>query len=49
VAGLLKRKGRFLKGLFIAAAIGVFFCLISLFNLFHGIQLQISDNLFKAG
>jgi adenylate cyclase len=48
VAGLFKRKGRFLKGLLIAAAIGVFFCVISLFNLFHGMQLQISDNLFKA-
>jgi adenylate cyclase len=31
-----------------AAALGIAFCLISHFSLLHGIQLQISDNLFKA-
>lgn len=30
------------------ATLGIAFCLISHFSLLHGIQLQISDNLFKA-
>jgi adenylate cyclase len=32
----------------VAAVIGVAFCLISHFSLFHGIQLQVGDSLFKA-
>lgn len=45
---LLKRKRRFFTGLLMVAALGIAFCLISHFSLLHGIQLQISDNLFKA-
>lgn len=45
---LFKRKGRFFTGLLVAAVIGVAFCLISHFSLFHGVQLQVGDSLFKA-
>lgn len=45
---LLKRERRLFTGLFVAAAIGVAFCLIAHFGLLHGIQLQTGDSLFKA-
>lgn len=45
---VFKPKGRFLTGLLIAIGIGVVFSLISFFNLFHGIQLQVTDSLFRA-
>lgn len=45
---LLKRNRRILTGLLITIALGIAFCLISHFSLLHGIQLQVSDNLFKA-
>ncbi len=45
---LPKRKRRFVNGLFIAVAIGLAFCLISHFNLLHGIHLQSSDFLYRA-
>lgn len=45
---VFKPKGRFLTGLLIAIGIGMVFSLISFFNLFHGIQLQVTDNLFRA-
>ncbi len=45
---LPKRKKRFVNGLFIAVAIALAFCLISHFNLFHGIHLQSSDFLYRA-
>lgn len=45
---LLKRKRRFVTGLAIAIVIGSLYCLISHFDLFHGMQQQSSDILFKA-
>ena len=43
----VKRK-RFQTGLLVAFAIGLVFCLVSGFDLFHGIRMQLGDNLFKA-
>jgi len=48
MVGLSKRKKRFINGLLAAIAIGLAFCLISHFNLLHGIHLQSSDFLYRA-
>ena len=48
MALLSKRRKRFIAGLFTATAVGIVICLVSNFNLFHVIQLQSSDFLFKA-
>jgi len=48
VVWLLKRKRRFFVGLLLATAIGMAFCLISYFNLFHEIQLKSGDSLFRS-
>jgi adenylate cyclase len=45
---LSKRKKRFIFGLITAVFVGIAFCLISHFNLLHGIQLQSSDFLYRA-
>jgi adenylate cyclase len=45
---LSKRKKRFISGLLAAVAIGLAFCLISHFNLFHGVHLQSSDFLYRS-
>jgi adenylate cyclase len=45
---LSKRRKRFFAGLLTAIAVGLAFCLIAHFNLFHGIHLQSSDFLFRA-
>jgi len=45
---LSKKRRRFFAGLLTATAVGVAVCLISHFNLLHGMQLQSSDFLFRA-
>lgn len=42
------RRRRFQTGLLVAVALGFVFCLISGFNLFHGIRMQLGDSLFKS-
>ncbi len=46
--GGLSRKRRFLGGALIALAIGTLFCLMTYFNLFHRVQLQSGDLLYRA-
>jgi adenylate cyclase len=43
-----KHKGRLLTGLYIAIGIALVFSLISLFDIFHGTRLQLSDKLFQG-
>jgi adenylate cyclase len=45
---LSKRKKRFMTGLLTAVAIGLAFCLVSHFNLLHGVHLQSSDFLYRV-
>lgn len=45
---LSKRRKRFITGLLTTVAVGLAFCLISHFNLLHGIHLQSSDFLYRA-
>jgi adenylate cyclase len=45
---LSKKRKRFITGLMTAIAVGLIFCLISHFNLLHGINLKSNDFLFRA-
>jgi adenylate cyclase len=45
---LIMRKNRLLGGLIVALAIGLVFCLASGLDLFHGVRILMSDQLFKA-
>jgi adenylate cyclase len=45
---LSKKRKRFITGLMTAIAVGLIFCLVSHFNLLHGIDLKSNDFLFRA-
>jgi adenylate cyclase len=45
---LSKKRKRLITGLLVAVSVGLAFCLISHFNLLHGIHLQSSDFLYRA-
>jgi adenylate cyclase len=46
---LPKRRKKFITGLLTVVAIGLAVCLVSHFNLLHGIHLQSSDFLYRSG
>ena len=48
VIRILTQRKRLFTGLLIAVSIAVLFSLASCFNLFHGFQLKLGDNLFKS-